>query len=354
MRYFNVFYLLVILVGLALWRINASMNKEIVSFYGFAENKETEINFNYAVAVGQIHVVEGQMVKKDAPLLDMYRIKPKETLTDQPYRISELNAKANTWRVEKEGDIKLIESKKRLRVAAITREISKLAEEQKFQTSLYENLKSVQTSETTVSPIEAKITALEEERTLVIANFNQEIQNLKEELSIGNSPYRAEIERLQAEQDFDIATKKIDIQLTAPSDGVVGNIYCKEAEHVPSYKTLVSFYEPNPSLVKGFVQEDLILHVALNDSFLIRSTKEPSTFCYGVVTGLGSRIVEIPERLRKMADYKTYGREVLVSIPKQNNFLQKERVILEFFDPPEGYNQTNRRKPLVDLKVESR
>ncbi len=351
MRYFNVFYVLVILVGLALWRINVSMNKTVVTFYGFAENKETEINFNYSVAIGQIHVIPGQMVKEGTPLLDIYRIQSKETLTDQPYRISELNAKARTWIVEKEGDIKLIESKQRLRLAEIARDIEKLEEEQKFQASLYDDLKSVKPKNGSYSPIAAKIKALKKEKTLVIENFNQEIQNIQNEIKIGNSPYRAEIDRLQAEQAFDAANKQIDIQLTAPSDGLIGNIYCKEAEHVPSYKTLVSFYEPNPSLVKGFVQEDLILHVALQDSFLIRSAKDPATFCYGIVTGLGSRIVEIPERLRKMADFKTYGREISVSIPKQNNFLQKEKVILEFINPPEGINQTTRRKPLVDLKT---
>ena len=47
-----------------------------------------------------------------------------------------------------------------------------------------------------------------------------------------------------------------------------------------------------------------------------------------MITGLGSRIVEIPDRLRKNPDLKTYGREVLISIPPTNFFLQKEKVIL--------------------------
>lgn len=331
--------------------MNASMKQTIVTFYGFAENKETEINFNYSVAVRQIHVSPGQMVVEDEPLLEMYRIRPKETLVDQPFRIKELQAKEQAWTSEKKGDIKLIRTKKRLKLEQIAADIQRLQEEKKLQASLYNDLKSVENQKPNHKVIDAKIVALQKERELNIEAFDQEMANIDNELRVGKSPYQAEIKRLLAEEAFDVANKTIDLQLKAPSDGVIGNIYCKEAEHIPSYKTLISFYEPNPSLVKGFVQEDLILHVALKDSFLIRSTKNPATFCYGVVTGLGSRIVEIPERLRKVPDYKTYGREILVSIPKQNDFLQKEKVILEFVHPPKGISPKAKRKPIVDLEI---
>lgn len=331
--------------------MNVSMHQTVVTFYGFAENKETEINFNYSVAVGQIHVSPGQMVKKDEPLLEIYRIQSKETLVDQPFRIKELQAKEQSWKVEKKGDIKLIRTKKRLKLEQIAADIQRLQEEKKFQASLYDGLKSVENRKPNYKVIDAKIADLQKESRLTIETFDQEITNITNELGIGTSPYKEEIKRLLAEQAFDVANKTIDIQLKAPSDGVIGNIYCKEAEHIPSYKTLISFYEPNPSLVKGFVQEDLMLHVALQDSFLIRSTKDATTFCYGIVTGLGSRIVEIPERLRKIPDYKTYGREILVRIPKQNNFLQKEKVILEFINQPKGVSPYTKRKPIVDLSV---
>lgn len=351
MRYFNIFYLLVFLIGILLWRVNTTLNKEIVSFYGFAENKETEINFNYAVAVGKIHVNPGEVVAKGTPLLDMYRIKSKETLDDQPFKIKELRAKEHSWKSQKEGDIKLIENKKRIKLEEFSSAIEKLEAEKKFQASLYDDLKSISANKTTYSPLDAKITSLKKEQALVMESFEQEIQNIKGEINVGGNPYLEEIKRLKAEQAFEEANKLINIQLEAPTDGVIGNIFCKEAEHIPSYKTLVSFYEPNPSLVKGYVQENLILHVALQDSFLIRSTKDATTYCYGIVTGLGSRIIEIPERLRKIPTLKTYGREILISIPKKNNFLQKEKVILEFLNPPEGISNAPQREPLKDLKI---
>jgi len=118
------------------------------------------------------------------------------------------------------------------------------------------------------------------------------------------------------------------LDILAPSDGLIGNIPCKEGENFPSFKTFINFYERNPTIVKGFVHESLILQVKVGDSLLVSSTLHPEQHITGIVTGLGSRIVEIPERLRKMPDIKTYGREVLIAIPAENNFLQKEKVML--------------------------
>jgi hypothetical protein len=67
----------------------------------------------------------------------------------------------------------------------------------------------------------------------------------------------------------------------------------------------------------------------MGDPFLIRSAVDPTQTCEGVVTGLGSRVVEIPGRLRKIPEVKIYGREVVVSIPAENPFIQREKVMME-------------------------
>ena len=102
------------------------------------------------------------------------------------------------------------------------------------------------------------------------------------------------------------------------------------SENVSSFNTLISFYERNPTLGKGFVHENLILQVNVGDTLIVTSSLHPQHTSMGIVGGLGSRIVEIPSRLRKMPEIKTYGREVLIEIPPNNPFLQKEKVILNF------------------------
>ena len=351
MKHINVYYIAILGIGLLLWTLNKQQGGEIASFYGFAENKETEINFNYPVVVGDIKVRPGEFVKEGTPLMDLYRIKAKEVLADESYKIADLRAKETIWRTELENDLKQLGLKKKIEVDKITTAIQKLKDQKDFDQSLYNDLKTVKAAEKKYAPLTARIMALERELSLITSSYASQANAIETELSVGKNPYAIAVERLEAERQFSEATKKQYSQITAPTDGVIGNIHCKEAEHIPSYKTLITFYEPNPTLVKGFVQEDLLLHVSLKDTFIIRSTKASEISCKGEVIGLGSRIVEIPERLRKVVGMKTYGREVLVAIPPDNQFLQKEKVILEFMDVLEvGATVPRTSKSLVELE----
>ena len=347
MRGFNLFYVVILLVGGAIWWLHQSLSQPVVEFYGFAENKETEINFNYPVVVEKILVSPGAYVEEGALLVNAYRVKSKETLEEAPFKIRELRARAENWRSNRQGEMATLQRRRDLVATDFDQRLNRLQTEQSFQSDLFDDLTTVSGSGTD-ERIAARLDDLRQEKQLELARLDQELANLERELQTGLNPYAAQIDQLAAEQAFNESTKKIAIELRAPREGLVGNIYCKEAEHIPAFKTLLSFYEPHPSLVKGYVQEDLILHVSPNDTFRVRSTKNSSLTYSGVITGLGSRIVEIPERLRKMTDLKTYGREVLVEIPTNNQFLQKEKVILEFLNPPQDLPTTPYRRPLVE------
>jgi len=350
MKKFNLYYIVILAIPFLLWKLNSHLSKEVVIFYGFAENKETEINFNYPVAIGDIKVRPGEHVKANTPLLTIYRIKSKEVLEDAPFKIAELRSKEKIWRTEKLNDIATIKAKATIAVEKLEADKERILEDKQENLSLLKDLKTIPDSLYIDHPIDSEIARIDKEISLLKASHTTQIEAIEKELAIQKNPYQIEINRLQAEQQFQDATQKQQFDLTAPFDGLVGNIQCKEGEHVPSYKTLITFYEPNPTIVKGFVQEDLLLHVAARDSFIVRSTKQADLFCYGEVIGLGSRIVEIPERLRKLMDVKTYGREVLVAIPATNPFLQKEKVILEFIEAPKGIASTKPIKPLEELK----
>ena len=253
-------------------------------------------------------------------------------MEDHDFQIEELSAKAQQWRTEKRGDLALLRSERELKLLEFDTELNKLEEERRFKEDLYKGLKSIDSSGLNYTPISDKIESLEKQKELALGNIDLEIKNIQEEIRLGMNPFQVEIKRLRAEHIFEQDNKVVEVELVAPSKGVVGNINCKRAEHIPSFKTLMSFYEPNPTQVKGYIHEDQILEVGMADSLVIRSTKDENIFCKGKVNGLGSRIVEIPERLRKIPDLKIYGREILVSIPPSNNFLQKEKVGLEIIE----------------------
>jgi hypothetical protein len=72
------------------------------------------------------------------------------------------------------------------------------------------------------------------------------------------------------------------------------------------------------------------VNVSQGDKFTVTSLKDKTMTYSGSVVGLGSRIVEIPSRLRKIPELKIYGREVIIEITKENSFLQKEKVSISF------------------------
>ena len=329
MKNVNIFYLSLFPLGIILFVVFALQSRETVSFYGFAETNETEINYNYPVVVNQIRVTPGQYVKKGDVLLNLSRMTTKEQMQDQDYLISELQTEEMMWQQGKQNDINVLRAERQLKLDELDTKLTELRQELAYQQSLTEELSTLKTDQANHQPLLDKIKAAQKEKQLMEESYALRLKALSDQKRMGKNPYREQIARLEAELKFDQDHRIQPITVTAPSDGLIGNIHCKEAEHISSFQTLISFYEPHPQYIKGYVHENLSLKVGVGDTFLIRSTKDAAIAYKGAVTGLGSRIVEIPERLRKMPDVRTYGREVSVKISPDNTFLQKEKVALE-------------------------
>lgn len=334
MKRINVFYLSILLVSILLFVLLQPTAPSDLSFYGFAESNETEINYNYPVVVDRILITPGQAVIKGDTLMLLSRRQSKENLEDQKYQITVLEAEEKIWQQRKLNEIDELNQDTQNKKTEIDAKINALKQELEFNQSLSEGLTSIPANQSNYNPIEAKIKGLEIEKANLLVAHDLKINGIREELKLGDNPYREKIKRYMAESAFEESQKIIPIIVTAPSDGLIGNITCKEEEHIPSFRTLLSFYEPHSSIIRGYVHEDLTLQVKLGDQFSISSLKDEKISYPGVVIGLGSRIIEIPVRLRKMVDIKTYGREVTVEISTDNVFLQKEKVSLSFVSSP--------------------
>lgn len=258
------------------------------------------------------------------------RRKAKESLEEERFRIAELKAEEALWLQKKESDRAELQLEKQTKLEEVDTNIRKFEKELSFKKSLAEALQAISPKQSRYQPLEEKLAGLRAERDRISKMYELRLQALNKELRLGNSPYQEQVNRLRAAQEFEASQKVQYITVTAPVDGLIGNISCKEEEHIPSYRTLLTFYEPHSGIIKGYVHEDLTLQVHLGDRFEAASLKDEDMVYQGEVIGLGSRIVEIPTRLRKIPEVKNYGREVLVEIDKNNRFLQKEKVSLRF------------------------
>ncbi|MEM1318981.1 MAG: hypothetical protein AAGG75_01930 [Bacteroidota bacterium] len=333
----NLFYISVLLLGIGLFTVlRPRLPGSDLSFYGFAESNETEINYNYPVVVDRILITPGQSVKAGDTLMLLSRRPSEASMEDQTFRMAELKAEETIWRQKKKQQLAELELDRDQRAQALALKIRQKEEELKRLQKIADNLVEATSTvpQEAFQPIQEELAELEEEQRSLAKNYDLQIVGIREELRLGDSPYREQIKRLTAEQAFEASQKEQRIVVRAPNNGLIGNISCKEEEHIPAYTTLLSFYEPHSGIIKGYVHEDLTLRVKIGDAFRVASLKEESIQYSGKVIGLGSRIVEIPTRLRKLPEIKTYGREVLVAISKDNQFLQKEKVSLNPISSP--------------------
>lgn len=339
MKNFNLFYVVVILLATAGIFFFKNQTKDTLSFYGFAESNDTAINYNYPVVVKKIMVSDGNRVQKGDTLMVLARIKSKETLADQGYRISELRAQEAIWNQRKTSEKEELFISRKARLTEIDQKIESLEKERNFKISLAEKVTSIELGEENYKPLLDAINSLKAEKQLIIESYDQKELSLNKELAIGNNPYQEQIKKLKAEIIFEEEQKIQYFYVTAPAEGIIGAITCKEEEHIPSFKTLLIFYEPHSGIIKSYVHENFTAKVKLNDQFKVSSLKDPNISYLAKVTGLGSRIIETPTRLRKIPEIKSYGREILLEITKENDFLQQEKVKLTFISSSDITNE---------------
>lgn len=327
-RLLNPFTFALLAVATALVYLLSNPPGGTPAFYGFVESQETEINYNYPVAISEILVRPGQAVDSGQALLRLVHRELRDELADEPYQLSELAAQETAWRKERQQQLDIIAGEASGKLAEIDTRITTVEEEIAYRQSLTEGLSSISVPEGNYQPLRAELRQLRAERKREAENYRLQRAAIENELRYGTAPYREQAKRLRAEADFSAINEERSITLHAPAAGLIGNINCREGEFKSAFANLITFYEPHVDIVRAYVHEDQAVTVRLGDLYEVSSAGEPVERLTGTVIGLGSRIVEIPERLRKYVELRSYGREVTLSISTKNTFLQQEKVSL--------------------------
>ena len=340
MKYFNFHLGAVIAIFISLIIFNWQYGNETFVFFGFAENKEMEIRLEHPSSIEHIYVTAGSKVRKGDLLMEVTRSSLELTQSDLSHEIAKLESQLNIWEAGIQSSINQLKAQKASKSSEIHTQIAQLESEISIKQSLIKDLESFKPAKdkSGSSPNLIKIKGLKDELKLVTRPINTQIRKLNKELHASTNPIKIQIEKLTNELGF-VNQEEEKLSIYAPTDGIVGSIFCKIGEQFSAYNTLITFYEENPTQVKAYVLESLILNVNMGDSIHVISGVQSSSQCKGKVVGMGSRIVEIPERLRKNPAFKTYGREIQIEIPTENDFLQKEKVVLKSLSPKQDSNR---------------
>ena len=331
MRKFNLIYILTFIVLSFLSMSLTFKENRTITFYGFAENKETEINMEHPIEIEKIYVTTGQKVKKGEVLLDVLSSELPVEIGNTNYKIEELQTKYQLWKTDLDWKITQYNIELNEKTNAIQSQIDLYQSQLDQNKILAQNIQSISIDDLESgeiqNPVYLKIAALKKNLEFNRGIIGTQISNLKSERFAENNPLLSQIKALAGEMQY-FENKEQKQTIVAPSDGLVGNIHCKDDENVAAFDVLITFYDESPKLVVGYIHEDFLLKVNLNDSVAISSTSRPGIRTKGMVKNTGSRIIEIPSRLRKFKEYITYGREIIIEIPSDNPFLQKEKVTL--------------------------
>lgn len=323
------FIILVILAGGVAYWMNGMYFNESLVLYGFAETKETEINMNHALHIETIHIAPGQAVTAGQVLLEGSRLDRSLDLDESEIELKRLTALSKANLSEVRSDLKVLEVKNRAVLNELEADLRQVKKEIAFQNKLYSDLSSISSESSGLQNLRIRKEKLEQSIVDIKAVYAQEKNNLETALKQNISQTLLAQKKIAAQSSHREKVKRIPIAIRAPSNGLIGNVYVKEGEHISDFNRLISFYEPHPSIVKAYVMEEQLINVGLGDMFTITSAHDPENTCTAPVSALGSRIIEIPPRMLKMPALKNFGREVIFQLPDQNQFLQNEKLILQ-------------------------
>ncbi len=113
----------------------------------------------------------------------------------------------------------------------------------------------------------------------------------------------------------------------AKINGIVGVVNVQLHELVPPYKSVVSIFETRPSLIKAYMNEAISYPVSVGDSVKVVSENRLYSI-EGVVLELGARITDLPDKIQPVTTTRSYGQEVFIRIPANNQFLNGEKVFV--------------------------
>lgn len=334
MKRINVLAIGFVVAVALLFNFNWKYSSEIVVLYGFANNQELNINMEHPANVKAIYAQPGQRVQKGDVLLQVNRSSIAVSQSNLNHDIQNLYSQYQIWESGLQNSIRTLKAQKVERKNELQSAIKKLESEMNINASLIKEIDSIDPIKDANgnNPRQIELDGLKADLRLSMRTFDSEINKLQKELNNPENPLLIQIEKLNNNLSF-VQDEEESLNVVAKQDGVIGTILCKVGESIPAFTPYLTMYEESPNHVKGYVLESLILKVNVNDTLEIQSVSHPEESINGVVVGMGSRIVEIPPRLRKNPTFVTYGREVEIKIPSENPFLQNEKVILRRISP---------------------
>lgn len=300
---------------------------EATSFHGIAEASETTVSVQSAVEVVRVYVVAGQEVHTGDTLVELSRADLTMRINEVSQELDALQGRTGLNTANIDQRVAEVQAELQSKRNTLRFEIDKLKTEYARNREIASKLKSLPEGSVPLSSgndaMSLRIQNLERELEMAEQSANNQIRLLRGSRSLQGQSGKAEIESKLRELEL-LKEEKKALTILANGDWVVASVDARDGERLSAFSPIVTLTRRSPSMVKGFIQERVYNKVQVGDSVEVFSNSSAHGRVRGVVVGMGSRIVELPLRLRKVPEILVYGREVSIRIPENNSFLLGE------------------------------
>ena len=323
-----IFWLAVIVLLIMFSMVFTDSNKAIVAQ---VEPMKKAISYRKAVRVVEIYVMPGQkvapgdlLVKVERPDLildlerkdnDLERLVIEKDIIESKYE-------------EKQKSLKLNKEQKLQKIQAEIDQLQLIVDNNQKLSTQFGNLTgysdTVQNYGNTYYEIE--LNALRKEIDFINSEYNREKEasyslftREVKSLQIREDELKEEMRALEKEENQQVKRAEI--------NGTIGSISAQTGELLSPYTTILSVYELNPSVIRAVMNEGYHYDAVVGQTVIVESTNR-RYHIEGKIIEVGSRIIEYPNRLKANEGVRMYGRELFINIPKENNFLNGERVFV--------------------------
>jgi HlyD family secretion protein len=308
------------------------MRNESTSFLGLADTTEIIINSESPVEIKKMRITPGQGVKKGDTLVELSSYELEIRINETRHLIDELKTKSS-------AQVTLTKAQEREMRLQVQNEINQLNADLDPKIADY-NQKMAMLD---IVMHGKKINNPGKDASLVeIESLKKQIEHKKDSIEILIQSIRSqgayaglplEDQRKRAQEDLRLLEEeKKKLFIVSPISGLIGTVYFKDGERASPFTTIATLHGQSPMFINGFIHENAYTMVKVGQQVRIESLTEPKVTLIGTVTGVSSRIVEYPVRLRKISDLQMWGRQIIIKIPENNRLLMGEKVIISFMN----------------------
>jgi len=325
---FNLLYLLIAVAAAACyWIVRDLSSQGEHIFFGAAETEGRIINVDFPALVQTLYVQPGMEVTKGDTLALLFRAeldrKTQEYLIEIRQLATEQQAKADL--LQKDRDLLL--AKQTAQTKELEADIKILETETVIQSNLKNIVGASQSNSTGQPNLKAQqIAALQESVRQSALQMQEQLLQINTQLKTNREITQVKTAQIQQNIGF-LNAEKPRLALISPIDGYIEQVNAATNEMVQPYRELFKINPQKPNKVIGFIHESTQIPFRIGDTVYLVSVSRPDKQCSARINGVSPKMVELPFRLRKFTEVRTWGREVYIQLPEDNPFFIGEKIM---------------------------